>query len=70
MEISKGKILMKKILIFNFQLPTIPNSCKKECREVIQDSSMNNNTPTTTTQRREENNAKKKTTTQRTLYLK
>jgi hypothetical protein len=54
-------------LVFGFQLLTTPNSCKKECRGLIQDFSNNN---TTTTQRGEENNAKRRATPQRTLYLK
>jgi hypothetical protein len=45
LEISKRKILTEKIQFFNSQLSTTPTSYKKECRGVVQDSSMNNNTP-------------------------
>jgi hypothetical protein len=40
-------------LVFNFQLPTTPNSCKKEWKGVIEDSSMNNNTKRKREQREE-----------------
>jgi hypothetical protein len=35
-------------------LPTTPNSCKKECKGLIQDSLTNNNTLIVATQRGEE----------------
>jgi hypothetical protein len=40
------KTLLKKKQVVDYQLSTTPNSCKKECKGVVQDSSTNSNTLT------------------------
>jgi hypothetical protein len=45
-------------LVFDFQFPTTSNSCKKECRGVEQDFSMNNNTTIITQRGKVSNTAK------------
>jgi hypothetical protein len=70
MKQAKGKILIEKIQVFHYWFSTTPNSCKKECMGVVQDSSMDYNTPTIIVQRGQQNCMKRKVAMWRTLYLK
>ncbi len=70
MKQAKGKILTEKIQVFHYWFLTTPNSYKKECMGVVQDSSMDYNTLTIIVQRGQQNCMKRKVAMWRTLYLK
>jgi hypothetical protein len=50
---TKGKkTSLKKKQVVNYQLSAIPNSCKKECKGVVQDFSTNSNTNSSNVKKR------------------